>query len=85
MTAKWGCWKGLKGTNEYLKGLAGEMDQKGPCHGPCQLSPSSEAVEVMTNKTVDDKVGGGVGLAAIFWSDIGQVQIGIYKDSHPIL
>ena len=27
--------------NEYLKGLAGEMDQNGPCHDPCQLSPCS--------------------------------------------
>ena len=42
MTAKWGCWKGLEGTNEYWKELAGEMDQKGPCHDPCQLSPCSD-------------------------------------------
>ena len=41
MTATWGCWKGPEGTNEYWKGLAGKMDQKGPCHDPCQLSPCS--------------------------------------------
>ena len=32
MTAKWGWGKGLEGTNEYWKGLAGDMDQKGPFH-----------------------------------------------------
>ena len=40
-TAKWGCLKGIEGTDKSWKGISAEMDHIGPCNNPCQLSPWS--------------------------------------------